>query len=223
MYITDYGKIILLGCMDSILTHVYSSSGYSAYYEIFALVQLKFIFLILNNSILTDLNSEVALICISRCDGFRREINEDGVFGRFQLFCYFHRKMHHIMSKNSQFPEMLHYSAMVLQVKCENEAGSDTMVRYKPLTPALAPEEFMENIVPDKYYDIADEYALESEEPVEEQEYDGLAHYFQLLITFLTNNEEISEEAQKKMAAEAGIDKQRIDDIAEFLNRWGND
>ena len=56
----------------------------------------------------------------------------------------------------------------------------------------------MENIVPDKYYDIADEYALESEEPVEEQEYDGLAHYFQLLITCLTNNEEISEEAQKR-------------------------
>ncbi|MEM8206350.1 YmjA family protein [Morganella morganii] len=81
----------------------------------------------------------------------------------------------------------------------------------------------MENIVPDKYYDIADEYALESEESVKEQEYDGLAHYFQLLITCLTNNEEISEEAQKKMAAEAGIDKQRIDDIAEFLNRWGND
>lgn len=81
----------------------------------------------------------------------------------------------------------------------------------------------MENIVPDKYYDITDEYALESEDPVEEQEYDGLAHYFQLLITCLTNNEEISEEAQKKMAAEAGIDKQRIDDIAEFLNRWGND
>ena len=75
----------------------------------------------------------------------------------------------------------------------------------------------MENIAPDKYYDIADEYALESEELVEEQEYDGLAHYFQLLITCLTNNgREIREEAQKKMAAEAGINKQRIDDIAEF-------
>ncbi|OBU10315.1 DUF2543 family protein [Morganella psychrotolerans] len=81
----------------------------------------------------------------------------------------------------------------------------------------------MENIVADKYYDMADEYALESEVPVEESEFDALAHYFQLLITCLINNEEISEEAQKKMAAEAGINKQRIDDIAEFLNRWGND
>jgi len=25
------------------------------------------------------------------------------------------------------------------------------------------------------------------------------------------------------MAREAGIDEQRIDDIAEFLNRWGNE
>lgn len=81
----------------------------------------------------------------------------------------------------------------------------------------------MENMIADKYYDMADEYALESEVPVEEQEYDALAHYFQLLITCLMNNEEISEEAQKKIAAETGIDKQRIDDIAEFLNRWGND
>lgn len=81
----------------------------------------------------------------------------------------------------------------------------------------------MENIVADKYYDMADEYALESEVPVEEPEFDALAHYFQLLITSLINNEEISEDAQKKMAAEAGINKQRIDDIAEFLNRWGND
>lgn len=119
--------------------------------------------------------------------------------------------------------ETLFYSAIGHQAWCEKEAGSDTMGQYQPLTPALALEGFMENIVPDKYYDIADEYALESEEPVEEQEYDGLAHYFQLLITCLTNGEEISEDAQKKMAAEAGINKQRIDDIAEFLNRWGND
>ena len=83
MYFTDPGKIILLGCADSILTRVYSSSGYSGYYEIFALVQLKFIFLILLNFILTVLNSETALICISRYDGFRGEIDRDGVFGRF--------------------------------------------------------------------------------------------------------------------------------------------
>ena len=50
-----------------------------------------------------------------------------------------------------------------------------------------------------------------------------LAHYFQLLLTRLMNNEEISEEAQHEMAAEAGINPVRIDEIAEFLNQWGNE
>lgn len=74
-----------------------------------------------------------------------------------------------------------------------------------------------------KYYDIADEYATESAKPVGEAERDALARYFQLLITRLMNNEEISEEAQGEMALQAGIDEQRIDDIAEFLNKWGNE
>lgn len=56
-----------------------------------------------------------------------------------------------------------------------------------------------------------------------ESERKPLAHYFQLLITRLMNNEEISENAQKEMAREANIDEQRIDEIAEFLNRWGNE
>ncbi|KEY44275.1 hypothetical protein FB99_27270 [Pantoea agglomerans] len=56
-----------------------------------------------------------------------------------------------------------------------------------------------------------------------EAERTPLAHYFQLLITRLMNNEEISEESQQDMAREAGIDEQRIDEIAEFLNRWGNE
>lgn len=74
-----------------------------------------------------------------------------------------------------------------------------------------------------KYYDIADEYATECAKPVGDTERDALAHYFQLLITRLMNNEEISEEAQHEMAVEAAIDPQRIDDIAEFLNQWGNE
>ncbi|RPD93098.1 DUF2543 family protein [Candidatus Pantoea deserta] len=74
-----------------------------------------------------------------------------------------------------------------------------------------------------KYYDVADEYATEAVEPVSEAEREPLARYFQLLITRLMNNEEISEEAQQEMAGEAGIDPQRIDEIAEFLNRWGNE
>mgnify|MGYP000119768689 CR=1 FL=1 len=41
--------------------------------------------------------------------------------------------------------------------------------------------------------------------------------------TRLMNNEEISEEAQHEMAAEAGINPVRIDEIAEFLNQWGNE
>lgn len=56
-----------------------------------------------------------------------------------------------------------------------------------------------------------------------DSERDCLAHYFQLLITRLMNNEEISEEAQQEMAREAGIAEQRIDDIANFLNQWGNE
>ncbi|WP_315312995.1 YmjA family protein [Pantoea vagans] len=81
----------------------------------------------------------------------------------------------------------------------------------------------MTNEIPLKYYDVADEYATESAKPVDEAERTPLAHYFQLLITRLMNNEEISEESQQDMAREAGIDEQRIDDIAEFLNRWGNE
>ncbi|NLS55572.1 YmjA family protein [Hafnia alvei] len=81
----------------------------------------------------------------------------------------------------------------------------------------------MNNEVSLKYYDILDEYSTESAEPVSESERDALAHYFQLLITRLMNNEEVSEDTQKAMAVEAGINQQRIDDIAEFLNRWGNE
>lgn len=80
----------------------------------------------------------------------------------------------------------------------------------------------MNNDIPLKYYDIADEYATEAAKPVSDTERDALAHYFQQLITRLMNNEEISEEAQQEMATVAGVDAQRIDDIAEFLNRWGN-
>ena len=67
----------------------------------------------------------------------------------------------------------------------------------------------MSNEVPLKYYDIADEYATESAKPVDESERDALALYFQLLITRLMNNEEISEEAQQEMATVAGVDAQR--------------
>ena len=81
----------------------------------------------------------------------------------------------------------------------------------------------MNNDIPLKFYDIADEYATEAAKPVSDTERDVLAHYFQQLITRLMNNEEISEEAQQEMATVAGVDAQRIDDIAEFLNRWGNE
>ncbi|HDT6543199.1 TPA: YmjA family protein [Kluyvera ascorbata] len=81
----------------------------------------------------------------------------------------------------------------------------------------------MTHEIPLKFYDIVDEYSTEAAQAVNDAERDALAHYFQLLITRLMNNEEISEEAQKEMAAEAGIKEQRIDDIAEFLNQWGNE
>ena len=55
----------------------------------------------------------------------------------------------------------------------------------------------MNNDIPLKYYDIADEYATEAAKPVSDTERDALAHYFQQLITRLMNNEEISEEAQQ--------------------------
>ncbi len=50
-----------------------------------------------------------------------------------------------------------------------------------------------------------------------------LAHRFQLLLTRLMNNEEISEEAQHEMAAEAGINPVRIDEDRRVLNQWGNE
>ena len=81
----------------------------------------------------------------------------------------------------------------------------------------------MSNDIPMKFYDIVDEYETEAAAPVKDEERDALARYFQLLIARLTNNEEIDEEAQQEMATVAGVDAQRIDDIAEFLNRWGNE
>ncbi|AUP76483.1 YmjA family protein [Kosakonia oryzendophytica] len=81
----------------------------------------------------------------------------------------------------------------------------------------------MNNDTPLKFYDIVDEYSTESATPVNESERDALARYFQLLITRLMNNEEISENAQQEMATEAGIDERRIDDVANFLNQWGNE
>ncbi|MBS5771467.1 MAG: YmjA family protein [Enterobacter cloacae] len=81
----------------------------------------------------------------------------------------------------------------------------------------------MNHDIPLKFYDIADEYSTESATPVSESERDAVAHYFQLLLTRLSNNEEISEEAQKEMAREAGLKESRIDEIANFLNEWGNE
>ena len=81
----------------------------------------------------------------------------------------------------------------------------------------------MNNETPLKFYDIVDEYSTEAAEAVSESERDGLAQYFQLLLTRLANNEEISEEAQQEMASTAAIRTVRIDDIANFLNQWGNE
>lgn len=81
----------------------------------------------------------------------------------------------------------------------------------------------MNHDIPLKFYDIADEYSTESATPVSEPERDAVAHYFQLLLTRLSNNEEISEEAQQEMAREAGLKESRIDEIANFLNEWGNE
>ncbi len=85
----------------------------------------------------------------------------------------------------------------------------------------------MSNDIPLKFYDIVDEYETEAAAPVKDEERDALARYFQLLIARLTNNEEIDEEideeAQREMAREAAINEDRIDDIANFLNQWGNE
>ena len=81
----------------------------------------------------------------------------------------------------------------------------------------------MSNEIPLKFYDIVDEYETEAASPVKETERDALARYFQLLSERLMNNEEIDEEAQQEMAREAAIDERRIDDIANFLNQWGNE
>ncbi|SFN38302.1 Protein of unknown function [Izhakiella capsodis] len=81
----------------------------------------------------------------------------------------------------------------------------------------------MNDKIPLKFYDIVDEYSEETAWPVREPERDSLAYYFQLLITRLMNNEEISENAQKEMVLSTGIDAGRMDEIAMFLNQWGNE
>ncbi|CUU23789.1 hypothetical protein EM595_1555 [Duffyella gerundensis] len=81
----------------------------------------------------------------------------------------------------------------------------------------------MNHEVPIKYFDIADEYSTEAATPLSDAEREPVAHYFELLLTRLSNNEEIDEAAQQEMAVDAGIDPQRIDEIANFLNQWGNE
>lgn len=81
----------------------------------------------------------------------------------------------------------------------------------------------MSNDVPLKFYDIVDEYSTETTQPVQVADRTPLAHYFQLLITRLMDGEEIGEDTQKEIASEAGIDAERIDEIATFLNQWGNE
>lgn len=63
----------------------------------------------------------------------------------------------------------------------------------------------MNHDIPLKYFDIADEYATECAEPVADAERTPLAHYFQLLLTRLMNNEEISEEAQHEWLLKRGL------------------
>jgi hypothetical protein len=81
----------------------------------------------------------------------------------------------------------------------------------------------MNHEVPIKYFDIADEYSTEAATPLSAAEREPVARYFELLLTRLSNNEEIDEAAQQEMAVDAGIDPQRIDEIANFLNQWGNE
>ncbi|WP_187488767.1 DUF2543 family protein [Duffyella gerundensis] len=81
----------------------------------------------------------------------------------------------------------------------------------------------MNHEVPIKYFDIADEYSTEAATPLSDAEREPVARYFELLLTRLSNNEEIDEAAQQEMAVDAGIDPQRIDEIANFLNQWGNE
>lgn len=81
----------------------------------------------------------------------------------------------------------------------------------------------MNHEVPIKYFDIADEYSTEAATPLSDTEREPVAHYFELLLTRLSNNEEIDEAAQQEMAVAAGIDPLRIDEIANFLNQWGNE
>ena len=81
----------------------------------------------------------------------------------------------------------------------------------------------MSNDIPLKFYDIVDEYEPEAAAPVKYEARDALERYFQLLIARLTNNEEIDEETQREMAREAAINENRIADLANFLQQWGNE
>ncbi len=63
----------------------------------------------------------------------------------------------------------------------------------------------MNHDIPLKYFDIADEYATECAEPVAEAERTPLAHYFQLLLTRLMNNEEIAKKPNMKWLLKRGL------------------
>ncbi|MBS0894795.1 DUF2543 family protein [Tatumella sp. JGM130] len=74
--------------------------------------------------------------------------------------------------------------------------------------------------VPLQFYHILDEYAAGSDIPVKDTERDSLASYFQLLITRVMNNQDVSDHAQQQMAGDSGIDRLRANDAIQFLSHW---
>ncbi len=81
----------------------------------------------------------------------------------------------------------------------------------------------MNHDIPLKYFDIADEYATECAEPVADAERTPLAHYFQLLLTRLMNNERSVKKPNMKWLLKRGLIPYALMRIAEFLNQWGNE
>lgn len=63
----------------------------------------------------------------------------------------------------------------------------------------------MNHDIPLKYFDIADEYATECAEPVADAERTPLAHYFQLLLTRLMNNERSAKKPNMKWLLKRGL------------------
>lgn len=80
----------------------------------------------------------------------------------------------------------------------------------------------MDKPITQTVYDMVDEYSSVSAKPVRDDEREYVARYINKLVSLLMNDG-FTREQQVFLAIGAGVRKERINEIGEFLRKWGLD